>query len=149
MDAESLYSKLEVVILPLYYGSRERYLDVMRHAIAINGLILQHASAWCSSILPTLTCASALARTISSDRTWSIMTRQGSSRKTCLAIENLRGFIVARQLQLKRAHAALPAKVFDFVKGQRADALVSIALLKRINRATHLRLRHIRVRNCR
>src|SRR5262252_443804 len=36
-DAESLYSKLEGVILPLYYGSRERYLDVMRHAIAING----------------------------------------------------------------------------------------------------------------
>jgi len=37
LDAESLYSKLEAVILPLYYGSRERYLDVMRHAIAING----------------------------------------------------------------------------------------------------------------
>jgi starch phosphorylase len=36
-DAESLYSKLEGVILPLYYGSRERYLDIMRHAIAING----------------------------------------------------------------------------------------------------------------
>ena len=36
-DAESLYSKLEGVILPLYYGSRDRYLDVMRHAIAING----------------------------------------------------------------------------------------------------------------
>jgi len=36
-DAESLYSKLEGVILPLYYSSRERYLDVMRHAIAING----------------------------------------------------------------------------------------------------------------
>jgi len=37
LDAESLYSKLEAVILPLYYVSRERYLDVMRHAIAING----------------------------------------------------------------------------------------------------------------
>jgi glycogen phosphorylase len=36
-DAESLYSKLEGVILPLYYGSRDRYLDIMRHAIAING----------------------------------------------------------------------------------------------------------------
>ncbi len=36
-DAESLYSKLEGVILPLFYGNRERYLDVMRHAIAING----------------------------------------------------------------------------------------------------------------
>jgi starch phosphorylase len=37
VDAESLYSKLEGVILPLYYTSRERYLDIMRHAIAING----------------------------------------------------------------------------------------------------------------
>jgi starch phosphorylase len=37
LDAESLYSKLEGVILPLYYESRERYLDVMRHSIAING----------------------------------------------------------------------------------------------------------------
>ncbi len=36
-DAESLYSKLEGVILPLYYGSTDRYLDIMRHAIAING----------------------------------------------------------------------------------------------------------------
>jgi glycogen phosphorylase len=36
-DAESLYAKLEGVILPLYYSSRERYLDIMRHAIAING----------------------------------------------------------------------------------------------------------------
>ncbi len=36
-DAESLYAKLEGVILPLFYGSRERYLDIMRHAIAING----------------------------------------------------------------------------------------------------------------
>src|SRR5712664_115302 len=36
-DADSLYSKLEGVILPLFYGSRERYLDIMRHAIAING----------------------------------------------------------------------------------------------------------------
>ena len=37
LDADSLYSKLEGVILPLYYSNRERYLDVMRHAIAING----------------------------------------------------------------------------------------------------------------
>ncbi len=36
-DAESLYAKLEGIILPLFYGNRERYLDVMRHAIAING----------------------------------------------------------------------------------------------------------------
>lgn len=36
-DAESLYSKLESVILPLYYEERSRYLQVMQHAIAING----------------------------------------------------------------------------------------------------------------
>jgi starch phosphorylase len=36
-DAESLYSKLESVILPMYYEDRNRYLAVMQHAIAING----------------------------------------------------------------------------------------------------------------
>lgn len=36
-DAENLYSKLESVILPMYYESRNRYLEVMQHAIAING----------------------------------------------------------------------------------------------------------------
>jgi starch phosphorylase len=36
-DAESLYSKLETVILPLFYEERNRYLAVMQHAIAING----------------------------------------------------------------------------------------------------------------
>jgi glycogen phosphorylase len=36
-DAESLYSKLESVILPLFYEERNRYLAVMQHAIAING----------------------------------------------------------------------------------------------------------------
>ena len=36
-DAESLYSKLESVILPMYYEERNRYLSVMQHAIAING----------------------------------------------------------------------------------------------------------------
>jgi len=36
-DAESLYSKLESVILPLFYEDRNRYLSVMQHAIAING----------------------------------------------------------------------------------------------------------------
>ena len=36
-DAESLYSKLENVILPLFYEERSRYLAVMQHAIAING----------------------------------------------------------------------------------------------------------------
>ena len=36
-EAESLYSKLEGVILPLYYNERARFLGVMQHAIAING----------------------------------------------------------------------------------------------------------------
>ena len=36
-DAENLYSKLENVILPMYYEDRNRYLEVMQHAIAING----------------------------------------------------------------------------------------------------------------
>jgi len=36
-DAASLYEKLEKVILPLYYRDREGYLNVMRHAIALNG----------------------------------------------------------------------------------------------------------------
>ncbi len=36
-DAASLYDKLEHVIAPLYYGDREGYVDVMRHAIALNG----------------------------------------------------------------------------------------------------------------
>jgi starch phosphorylase len=36
-EAESLYDKLENVILPLYYNERQKYLEVMLHAIAING----------------------------------------------------------------------------------------------------------------
>jgi len=36
-EAESLYHKLENVILPLYYNERSKYLEVMLHAIAING----------------------------------------------------------------------------------------------------------------
>jgi starch phosphorylase len=36
-EAESLYSKLEGVILPQYYAERSRFLGVMQHAIAING----------------------------------------------------------------------------------------------------------------
>jgi starch phosphorylase len=37
LDAESLYSKLESVILPMFYEDRTRFLSVMQHAIAING----------------------------------------------------------------------------------------------------------------
>jgi starch phosphorylase len=36
-DAASLYDKLERVVVPLFYRDRERFLDVMRHAIALNG----------------------------------------------------------------------------------------------------------------
>ncbi len=36
-DAESLYDKLEHVVLPLYYKQHGRFLDVMRHAMALNG----------------------------------------------------------------------------------------------------------------
>jgi glycogen phosphorylase len=36
-DAESLYEKLEAVILPMFYEDRNRYLSVMQHAVAING----------------------------------------------------------------------------------------------------------------
>jgi starch phosphorylase len=36
-DAESMYAKLESVILPMYFEERNRYLSVMQHAIAING----------------------------------------------------------------------------------------------------------------
>jgi len=36
-DAASLYDKLENVVLPLYYRDNDRYIDIMRHAIALNG----------------------------------------------------------------------------------------------------------------
>ena len=36
-DAASLYDKLEQVIVPLFYHDRSGFLDVMRHAIALNG----------------------------------------------------------------------------------------------------------------
>jgi glycogen phosphorylase len=37
LDALSLYQKMEHVILPLFYGNRDHFIDIMRHAIAING----------------------------------------------------------------------------------------------------------------
>src|SRR6185436_17017013 len=36
-DAASLYDKLERVILPLYYKNRTGFIEIMRHAIALNG----------------------------------------------------------------------------------------------------------------
>lgn len=37
LDAESLYDKLERVIVPMFYQDRDLYIEVMRHAIALNG----------------------------------------------------------------------------------------------------------------
>lgn len=37
LDSESLYQKLGEVVAPLYYGDREGFIEVMRHAIALNG----------------------------------------------------------------------------------------------------------------
>ncbi|MEK6570402.1 MAG: alpha-glucan family phosphorylase, partial [Bacteroidota bacterium] len=36
-DAASLYDKLEQSIVPVFYHDRDRFIDVMRHAIALNG----------------------------------------------------------------------------------------------------------------
>jgi len=36
-EAESLYAKLEGVILPMYYNDRAKFLEVMQHSVAING----------------------------------------------------------------------------------------------------------------
>jgi starch phosphorylase len=36
-QAQSLYYKLENIIIPMFYKERGRYLQVMQHAIAING----------------------------------------------------------------------------------------------------------------
>ncbi|QDV20550.1 Maltodextrin phosphorylase [Gimesia panareensis] len=36
-DVHSLYEKLEKTIIPVFYQQREQYLNIMRHAIALNG----------------------------------------------------------------------------------------------------------------
>ena len=36
-DAASLYDKLEQIVMPLYYDNRDDFIEVMRHAIALNG----------------------------------------------------------------------------------------------------------------
>jgi len=36
-DAASLYDKLENVVLPLFHRESERFTDVMRHCISLNG----------------------------------------------------------------------------------------------------------------
>jgi starch phosphorylase len=35
-EAAELYAKLEHVIVPMYYNNRDRWIDVMRHSIAVN-----------------------------------------------------------------------------------------------------------------
>ena len=36
-DAASLYDKLKRVIVPMFCRERDRYVEVMRHTIAVNG----------------------------------------------------------------------------------------------------------------
>ena len=36
-DATALYDKLEHAVIPAFYRERDRFIDVMRHAIALNG----------------------------------------------------------------------------------------------------------------
>lgn len=36
-DVDSLYDKLEQTIVPLFYKDRERFIDIMKYSIAING----------------------------------------------------------------------------------------------------------------
>jgi starch phosphorylase len=37
VDAEALYQKLELIVLPLFYQHREQFIRMMRYAIALNG----------------------------------------------------------------------------------------------------------------
>lgn len=37
LASQLIYDKLEYVILPMFYEHRDRFVDVMRHSIAING----------------------------------------------------------------------------------------------------------------
>ena len=36
-DADSLYDKLEKTIVPMFYNQRDEFINIMRHAIALNG----------------------------------------------------------------------------------------------------------------
>jgi glycogen phosphorylase len=36
-DATSLYDQLEGIILPMFYRERGRFIEVIRHAVALNG----------------------------------------------------------------------------------------------------------------
>lgn len=67
-DALEIYDKLEDIILPMYYKERERWSDVMRHSIALNGSFFQHSEDGaavcfkCLSALTNTTYASSAAR---------------------------------------------------------------------------------------
>ena len=39
--AESLHSKLEQIVIPLFYADRNRFLQTMAHAIALERVVLQ------------------------------------------------------------------------------------------------------------
>jgi len=41
-EAADLYDKLEKVIIPTFYGDREKWIDIMKHCIAIQWQFLQH-----------------------------------------------------------------------------------------------------------
>jgi len=36
-EADILYSRLDNIIVPMYYRDRDAYIEIMRNAIAING----------------------------------------------------------------------------------------------------------------
>ena len=36
-DAASLYDKLERAVIPTFYQDRDRFVEMMRHCIALNG----------------------------------------------------------------------------------------------------------------
>jgi len=36
-DSKSLYEKLEQIIVPMFYNDRQQFINIMRHAIALNG----------------------------------------------------------------------------------------------------------------
>jgi len=36
-DAISLYEKLENVVIPMFYNNQDKYIDIMKHTIALNG----------------------------------------------------------------------------------------------------------------
>jgi glycogen phosphorylase len=49
-DAAALYDKLERVVIPLFYR-REPFIDVMRHAIALNGSFFSLLRRICGSLI--------------------------------------------------------------------------------------------------